>query len=252
MKLTQGIRSASPHALRIPAQELEQVVIQRIVTFLQDGVELLKLIDQHGLKDGIVTHAVLDSAFKKAEVLSNTAILNYASTSIRLLNDLIDRVIVSPHEIKINLIFESLIKQSAADHQVSPQAWINFNWTNLSHTLILPIQIKRSGLAVRLIIEPPENRIKRSVDPKLLKLLSKANIWFDRLTKIDNSMQQIVEEEQVSRSYVSRIIRLAFLALDIVKAIIYCKAQDTLTANKLIKHMPLPIDWNEQRKLLGF
>ena len=102
-----------------------------------------------------------------------------------------------------------------------------------------------------LMIEPAEHRIKRSADPKLVKLLSKANIWFDRLTKNNSSMLQIAQDENVSRSYVSRIIRLAFLSPDIVKAIMKGKAPEMLTADKLIRHMPLPIDWQEQRKLLG-
>lgn len=118
-------------------------------------------------------------------------------------------------------------------------------------TLILPIQIKRSGLAVRLMIEPADYRIKRSADPKVLKLLSKANIWFDRLTQKNISMQKITENENVSRSYVSRIIRLAFLSPDIVKAIVTGKAPETLTVDKLIRVIPLPIGWQEQRKLLG-
>lgn len=107
-------------------------------------------------------------------------------------------------------------------------------------------------LFIRLMIELAEHRIKRSEDPKLLKLLSKANIWFDRLTKKNISMQQIAEEESVSRSYVSRIIRLAFLSPEIVKAIMTGKSPVMLTADKLVRNIPLPIDWDEQRKLLGF
>ena len=101
------------------------------------------------------------------------------------------------------------------------------------------------------MIEPADQRIKRLADPKLIKRLSKANIWFDQLTQKNTSMQQIAEQENVSRSYVSRIIRLAFLSPNIVKAIMTGKAPETLTADKLIHHIPLPIDWNEQRELLG-
>ena len=102
------------------------------------------------------------------------------------------------------------------------------------------------------MVEPAEHRIKRIADPKLLKLLSKAHIWFDRLTQNNVLMQQIAEQEHVSRSYVSRVIRLAFLSPDIVKAIITGKAPEMLTADKLIRHIPLPIDWQAQHKLLGF
>lgn len=65
-------------------------------------------------------------------------------------------------------------------------------------------------------------------------------------------MQQMAEAENVTRSYVYRFIRLAFLSPDIVKAIMTGKAPETLTADKLIRHITLPIDWKEQRELLGF
>ena len=251
-KLLQGLRSQSPQSLRVPAKELEQAIFGRLGSFLQDGLEILRLLDQHGLEDGLATHAILDSASKMAEVLGDITLPNYASIVIPLLSSIVERVTVSANQIEIHMTFESLIKQAGTNYQVLPEAWTLFDWNHLTHVLILPIQIKRTGLAVRLMIEPAEHRIKRSVDPKLLKLLSKANIWFDRLTKKNVSMQQIAEEECVSRSYVSRIIRLAFLSPDIVKAIMTGKAPETLTVDKIVKQVPLPIDWKDQRKLVGF
>ena len=251
-KLVQGLRTQSPQSLRVPAAQLEQSVIQRIATFLQNGIEILRIFDQHGLKDAEAMHAVLEYASKIAEILNDVTQPDYATTVIPLLNSLIDRVTISVNQINIKLTLESMIKQVAANHHISQESWNNIEWTNLTHILILPIQIKRSGLAIRLIIEPAEHRIKRSADPKLLKLLSKANIWFDQLTQKNSSMQQISKDENVSRSYVSRIIRLAFLSPNVAKAIISGKAPETLTADKLIHHIPLPIDWQEQHKLLGF
>ncbi|MEZ0209039.1 MAG: recombinase family protein [Candidatus Paceibacterota bacterium] len=251
-KLTQGLRSDSIHSLRIPASELERAVIGRVIPFLQHGADLLKLIDQHGLEDAVATHAVLDRAYKMSEVLSPMTQPNYASLVIPILNSIIERVNVFAKQIEIQLTFQSLIKEVSEYYQISPDAWTHFDWSGLSHTIMLPIQIKRSGLAVRLIVEPAEHRIKRSADPKMLKLLSKANIWFDRLTKKNISMQQIADQENVTRSYVSRIIRLAFLSPDIVKAIMSGKAPEMLTVDKLVKNIPLPIDWKDQHQLLGF
>ena len=195
---------------------------------------------------------MLENASNTAKRLDNITQPNYAATAIPLLNSIIERITVSTNQIEVQLTLGSLIKQAVTNSYASPEAWTNVDWSSLAHTLILPIQIKRSGLAVRLMIEPAQHRIKRIADPKLLKLLSKANIWFDRLTKNNSSMQQIAEAEDVSRSYVSRVIRLAFLSPTIVKAIMTGKAPEMLTADKLIHHIPLPIDWQEQHKLLGF
>jgi len=48
------------------------------------------------------------------------------------------------------------------------------------------------------------------------------------------------------------MIQLAFLAPDIVRAILGGKHPPLLTADKLMHSLPLPLDWREQRKLLGF
>ena len=47
------------------------------------------------------------------------------------------------------------------------------------------------------------------------------------------------------------MIYLAFLAPDIVERIIRGQHPIELNARRLIRKVPLPMDWEEQRKLLG-
>jgi hypothetical protein len=56
----------------------------------------------------------------------------------------------------------------------------------------------------------------------------------------------------VGVSAVTRIVRLTFLAPDIVAAILAGKQPPELTANKLMADKRLPLDWREQRTALGF
>ena len=51
-------------------------------------------------------------------------------------------------------------------------------------------------------------------------------------------------------SYVSRVLHLAFLAPDIVQRIASGHSPQ-LNARQLIRQVPLPIDWTQQRELLG-
>lgn len=53
-------------------------------------------------------------------------------------------------------------------------------------------------------------------------------------------------------SYVTRVIYRAFLAPDIVQSILAGTQPPSLTLDELKRNLPLPIDWNEQRKLFGF
>ncbi len=53
-------------------------------------------------------------------------------------------------------------------------------------------------------------------------------------------------------TYAARLIRLNYLAPDIVAAILDGKQPVDLTANKLMADTRLPLDWRAQRAALGF
>ena len=56
-------------------------------------------------------------------------------------------------------------------------------------------------------------------------------------------LEAIAHEERITASYATRLVRLAFLAPDIVAAILRGKQPPGLTANKLIADTRLPLDW---------
>jgi hypothetical protein len=66
------------------------------------------------------------------------------------------------------------------------------------------------------------------------------------------SVTDIANTEGVDRSDVGRVLQLAFLAPDIVEAIVLGRQPVTLTARGLGRLVALPLDWTEQRRLLGF
>ena len=53
-------------------------------------------------------------------------------------------------------------------------------------------------------------------------------------------------------SYVTRLLRLTYLAPDIVAAIVDGRQPIGLTANRLMANTRLPLEWKDQRELLGF
>jgi hypothetical protein len=54
-----------------------------------------------------------------------------------------------------------------------------------------------------------------------------------------------LEAEAISKSYVSRILRLALLAPDIVEAVLAGRADQGMMLEQLER--PLPASWDEQR-----
>ena len=91
-------------------------------------------------------------------------------------------------------------------------------------------------------------------DPALLKLIARAHCWFDDLVSgRAASMVEIGKREKLGKRYVSRIIRLAFLAPNIVEQIVKGCQPPELTAESLLKdRTQLPLDWESQHRALGF
>ena len=65
-------------------------------------------------------------------------------------------------------------------------------------------------------------------------------------------MPAIASQEQLTIGYLSRLLRLPSLAPEIIAAVINGKHPPQLSAKRLMRlALQLPIDWGEQRKLLG-
>ena len=87
---------------------------------------------------------------------------------------------------------------------------------------------------------------KPQPDGVLVKALARAWRWQKLLDRgVYSSVTEIAEAEKISKSYVSRILRLALLAPDIVEAILGGWADQRVMLERLER--PLPVGWEEQR-----
>ena len=71
------------------------------------------------------------------------------------------------------------------------------------------------------------------------------------LSSQGQTMTEIAAEAGVSGSYYTRILRLGFLAPDVVETILRNDHPLDLTAKKLAANSRLPIGWQDQRDSLG-
>ena len=87
----------------------------------------------------------------------------------------------------------------------------------------------------------------------LVRVVVRAHIVRDRLLADKVlTLDDIAKSEGMVPSYATRLFRLTLLAPDIVSAILSGKHPPELTARKLMDDTRLPLDWNEQRRSLGF
>jgi hypothetical protein len=117
--------------------------------------------------------------------------------------------------------------------------------------LTIPIRLKRVGNEMKMIVEDGSH--PQDPSPSLVRVLVRANVIRDRLLADKTlTLEDIAKTEGIVPSYATRLFRLTLLAPDIVRAILNGKQPPDLTARKLLNDMRLPIDWNEQRRSLGF
>ena len=86
---------------------------------------------------------------------------------------------------------------------------------------------------------------KPQPDGTLVKALARAWRWQKLLDEgVYSSVSEIGETENISKSYVSRILRLALLAPDVVDAILAGRRNQGMILEQL--EQPLPASWSDQ------
>ena len=118
--------------------------------------------------------------------------------------------------------------------------------------LALEARVKRCGGEMRLVLPPdPLGQVRSHPVSSLLKALARGHQWYEWILAGEGLYQRsIARKLALSERYVGRILECAFLAPDIVEAILDGRQPSDLTFEKLTRRLPL--SWVEQRKYLGF
>jgi hypothetical protein len=128
--------------------------------------------------------------------------------------------------------------------------------TRLDRTTLvvrIPMCFQRRGGRKR-IVAPDGSEIvptsKSQPNGTLIKALARAWRWQRMLDDgVYASVSDIGDAEDISKSYVSKILRLALLAPDIVEAILAGQTDQALVLKQLER--PLPVSWEDQRRALS-
>jgi hypothetical protein len=127
------------------------------------------------------------------------------------LSTLIDRVDLLDADIRVSLRLP--IAAGAEDHPGT-------NDSALTMTRVFPVQIRRSGFEMRLVIQG-DRASAPLADLTLIKAIAKGRLWaVDLLAGRVESVAAIARCEGVLPNYVRRMTRLAFLSPRIVEAIV--------------------------------
>ena len=115
--------------------------------------------------------------------------------------------------------------------------------------IIIPSHLLRCGKQMRLVVG--NTSTGQEPDQRLVQEVIRARRWFEALSSgAIPTIAALAKTEACSASYISLKISVAFLAPDIVEAILDGTQPHTLTPERLKQACPLPANWNDQRALL--
>lgn len=219
---------------RLPARELEDRVAAAVGEMLGDESAVLEAAQNPDIDSSHVDR-VLHAARTWRHRLQSEAEQTAA------IGALVERVELKSDGIRVSIklpIAGAEKSRSKLPDQVAIARWF-------------PMQLTRRGVELRLIVGD-HNRSAAIVDLPLVKAVARAHRWFDELsTGKARSLAAIAAREGLAVRYVGRLIRLAFLAPEIVEAIVEGRQPTTLTAEALTRRIELPLSWCAQRTALN-
>jgi site-specific DNA recombinase len=232
--LIKGTADSAGRGWRLPAPEIERTVAASACQILSDWTGIATAALAIGLADNRLP-SLFSAAAAWRERLQSEVEAGAA------LSALVDRVDLTDTGIRVSLkvpIPESVPRPAA-------------NAQNLIVTRFFPMTIRRRGVEMRLVIEGNRVHAPRA-DSALLKAVARAHQWSeDLLMGRAQSVAEISEREGVADRYVRRLMRLGFLAPEIVEAIVEGSQPRELSAEALAERIALPLIWTSQEQAVG-
>jgi hypothetical protein len=108
------------------------------------------------------------------------------------------------------------------------------------------MRMVRRGTELKVVLGSGDPQ--RAPDPVLLKLIALA--MSARKSLFSSKADQLTSG--YSKRHLWQLLRISFLAPDIVTAIVDGRHPPSLTDRRLLRVSDLPLDWPGQRRVLGF
>ncbi|NNE24274.1 MAG: hypothetical protein HKN11_16870 [Rhizobiales bacterium] len=217
--------------------EIGNLVVERVIKLLSNDRQVLDLFPQtRTLTDQ------LSSALEHAKGCCDTLGSTDKSGKCDLLQTIIQRIGIAPGQVQIetdNRRRVGLLTGESVAHRTAA--------TMLSG----PLRIRKRGVESRLIIN--DDNALGGKDSMLIETIARGHSWFEEIasSKSEN-VREIDKRERIDEGDVSRMMSFAFLAPDIVEAIVDGRHPVEPTAEQLKQSGSKPLPWPDRRRYLGF
>ena len=214
--------------MRVPAREIETAVINRLAAALDDPLTL-------------ISAAWLDVPASGYAELQDRAVALAATVRKRdpgTIRDLVRSIRILPQQIEITCDARALATTLGAQRA-----------TDAPELLVLTAdaRLTRTGHVMRLVQESGA-ALTATLDLTIIRLLAKAHAWWRVLRTEPIDVRALAAREGLNKSYVSRVLRLAFLSPEVVQAIFAGTLKSGVDGAALKAPDAIPESWVEQRR----
>lgn len=201
---------------RLPAGEVDRIVIDALIAHLNDSTQV-------------------DSGMCKVEW----------QKQVRARAELAKSVPALPkHEQKA-----LLLNVSTQVHVTDTSIDVAFGQNQSTNIISTPATLVRRGNELRMSIAPDGRLVKdQRVDPHLVRLVVQG--FAARKEVLAGTTSDAIGS--FDQKHLNRLIRVSWLAPDIISAILEGRQPVQLTARHLLRCANIPLDWQKQRSFLGF
>ncbi|HEY6769455.1 MAG TPA: recombinase family protein [Candidatus Sulfotelmatobacter sp.] len=247
---TSGGKEAANKPSRVPAHDVERRVALRLQSFLQSGRAIMDELS-FPEEPAARTQQIMAGAAKQFDKLGSGA----PAAVQDFVRKVVQRVVVHADRIEVEVGKQKLRDTLTADLHTSSARLATRHLEQGSTDVIrldIEARVKRCGGEMRLVF-PPDHPGQAPSHPasSLLKAVARGRQWYEWIVAGEVSgRRSIAQRVGLNERYVGRVLECAFLAPDIVEAILDGRQPPDLTFKKLTHGLPL--SWIEQRRELGF
>ncbi|MFL6759030.1 recombinase family protein [Sphingomonas sp.] len=118
---------------------------------------------------------------------------------------------------------------------------------DVENQILIPADLARRGNELKLVLRPSD-AAPEDADPVLVKLITLAVLA--QQSALTSDPDPIVS--RYSKRHLWQLLRVSWLAPDIIVAIIEGRQPATITGRRLLRAADIPLPWDEQRRYFGF
>jgi DNA invertase Pin-like site-specific DNA recombinase len=242
-KLNDSGNGVQTRGWRLPAHEIEQLVLNRLACILRDRAAVLDAVGVERKAPDVVS-AMLAHASKLAGACESGSFASH----LEIITALVRRVTIAQDRVMIEIDHIGLVGRlldrettTKSSGKVQPPIQIE-----------VPVGFRRRGVEAKLVVLSQHPTVSVP-DTNLLKALARAHEWWGRIARGEaTGIADIARAEGFNRAYVTRFLCLAFLAPETIKAILEGRHPTELTAKRLVSSaLKIPLLWRDQASLVG-